>query len=163
MKGCQLEKGNMEDIGMRLVKAGQEHVRELVKISKDAFDSDIHVGASKTEGPPEYSSFKWHEEMMEQGHLLAALEGKTIVGGAIVFRDTDHNHLIYVGRIFVEPSKFRKGYGMAIMNEIEHMEGISVVELDTPIWNKRTNPFYLKLGYQEIRRDEETVYYRKYC
>lgn len=47
------------------------------------------------------------------------------------------------------------------MNEIEYIEGVSIVELDTPIWNKRTNPFYQKLGYQEIRRDEEAVYYCK--
>lgn len=146
---------------MRLVKAKQEHISELVRISKEAFDSDIHVGAPKVEGPPEYDSIKWHEEMMAQGHLLVAMEGKTIVGGAIVFRDTNNDKLMYVGRIFVAPSEFRKGYGIAIMNEIEHIEGVSIVELDTPIWNRRTNPFYQKLGYQEIRRDEESVYYRK--
>lgn len=146
---------------MRLVTAKQEHITKLVKISKAAFDSDIHVGAPKAEGPPEYSSIKWHEKMMAQGHLFTAIEGRTVVGGAIVFRDADNDHLIYVGRIFVKPSEFRKGHGIAIMHEIEHIAGVSVVELDTPIWNKRTNRFYRKLGYQEVRRDEEVIYYRK--
>ena len=33
--------------------------------------------------------------------------------------------------------------------------------LDTPIWNVRTNAFYRKLGYTEVRRDNEFVYYEK--
>lgn len=146
---------------MRLVKARKEHIGELVRISKGAFDSDIYVGASKAGGPPGYASIKWHEEMMEQGHLFAAVEGSAVVGGAVVFRNTRDNRRLYIGRIFVEPSEFRKGYGIAIMNEIEHIEGIAAVELDTPIWNKRTNPFYEKLEYQVVRRDEEAVYYIK--
>ena len=34
--------------------------------------------------------------------------------------------------------------------------------LDTPVWNVRTNVFYSKLGYKEIKHDEESVFYIKY-
>ena len=66
------------------------------------------------------------------------------------------------GRIFVDPAEFRKGYGIAIMEQIENIcSEITVWELDIPIWNIRTNQFYKKMGYTEIKRDEEFVFYRK--
>ena len=33
--------------------------------------------------------------------------------------------------------------------------------LDTPVWNVRTNAFYTKLGYAEVRRDDQFIYYSK--
>ena len=69
---------------------------------------------------------------------------------------------MYVGRIFVDPIHFRKGYGIAIMEEIEKMyPDISTWMLDTPAWNIRTNSFYKKIGYFEKKRDEGEVVYQK--
>ena len=39
---------------------------------------------------------------------------------------------------------------------------VTTLSLDTPIMNERTNAFYSKLGYTEMRRDDEFVYYQKY-
>lgn len=48
------------------------------------------------------------------------------------------------------------------MEQIENIcSEITVWELDIPIWNIRTNQFYKKMGYTEIKRDEEFVFYRK--
>ena len=49
-----------------------------------------------------------------------------------------------------------------MMQEIESMFP-NVVEftLDTPIWNVRTNAFYTKLGYKEVKRDKEFIFYSK--
>ena len=67
-----------------------------------------------------------------------------------------------VGRIFVAPEYFRKGYGAFIMQEIESMfTGVKEFTLDTPEWNTRTNSFYTKLGYSEIKRDSGFVFYAK--
>ena len=69
---------------------------------------------------------------------------------------------MYIGRIFVDPSEFRKGYGIAIMEEIEKIyPDVSTWMLDTPMWNVRTNSFYKKLGYCEKKREHGTVYYEK--
>ncbi len=69
---------------------------------------------------------------------------------------------MYIGRIFVEPSEFRKGYGIAIMEEIERMyPDVSTWMLDTPIWNIRTNSFYKKLGYYEKKRENGNTLYQK--
>ena len=67
-----------------------------------------------------------------------------------------------VGRIFVASEHFRKGYGIFMMQEIEAMfSNVKEFTLDTPIWNVRTNSFYTKLGYKEIKRDKEFVFYSK--
>ena len=49
-----------------------------------------------------------------------------------------------------------------MMQEIEAMfSNVKEFTLDTPIWNVRTNSFYTKLGYKEIKRDKEFVLYSK--
>ena len=49
------------------------------------------------------------------------------------------------------------------MQEIEALY-LSAKEftLDTPIWNIRTNAFYTILGYTEVRRDNDFIYYSKH-
>lgn len=49
-----------------------------------------------------------------------------------------------------------------MMSLIETMNSkIHTIKLDTPIWNIRTNQFYQKLGYKEVKTDNEFVYYQK--
>ena len=145
---------------MVLQKTAPLEIAELTRISKTAFDTDCLVGAAESGGPPDYDSVAWHESMMVSGNLFTAMcEGK-LIGGAILFPDANHKE-IYIGRIFVDPAHFRKGYGIAIMEQIEKMFHGFFCKLDTPVWNVRTNRFYTKLGYQETGRDEETVYYQK--
>lgn len=155
----------LKDIKMKritLIKASKEQVPLIVKISKDSFDSDIEVGAKEQGGPPEYDSIEWHEKMVEEGHLFAAVENNNIIGGALLFQDEKEKKNLYVGRIFITPKLFKKGYGIELMRCIEEMNPmITSFSLDTPIWNRRTNNFYKKIGYTEIKRDNEFVYYQK--
>ena len=76
-------------------------------ISKRAFDSDVQVGALSASGPPGYMSVSFHTKMARQGHLYKLTEDGLIVGGAILFLQGDE---LNVGRIFVAPEYFRKGY-----------------------------------------------------
>ena len=88
-----------------------------------------------------------------------AFDSDIAVGGAIVFLQGNE---LNVGRIFVSPDFFRKGYGTFIMQQIEEsFSAVSKFTLDTPIWNVRTNSFYKKLGYSEVGRDKDFVYYEK--
>lgn len=146
---------------MVLIETEERHIPELVRISKAAFDSDIEVGASIGNVPPNYNSEVWHKDMMRRGNLFTAIVNEKIIGAAIVFPNAD-NGTVYIGRIFVDPVEFRKGYGIAIMNEIESMypDALSF-NLDTPEWNARTNVFYKKLGYREQKREDGFVYYEK--
>ena len=100
--------------------------------------------------------------MMNQGHLFTAIIEDTIVGGAILFGDENTPSFMYVGRIFISPQFFRRGYGIELMKQIESMNpNVTMWSLDTPIWNQRTNNFYKKIGYIEKSRDEEMIYYQK--
>lgn len=111
-------------------------------------------------GPPGYMSVPFHTKMARQGHLYKLTDDGLIVGGAILFLEND---VLNVGRIFVAPEHFRKGYGLFIMREVENMfPEVREYTLDTPIWNVRTNSFYTKLGYKEIKRDKEFVFYSKH-
>ena len=146
-------------MSLQLMKAGTSDALVLNAISKHAFDSDTETGAPSAGGPPGYMSLKYHMKMARSGHLYKLTENGLIIGGAILFPD---GNLLNIGRIFVNPDHHRKGYGIQMMQEIEAMfPDIRTFTLDTPAWNIRTNSFYRKLGYTEVKRDEAFVYYCK--
>ena len=146
---------------MKLVNAELQDIERIVAISKRAFETDIEVGGAIGDYPPEYDSVLWHEQMRNEGHLMQAVVDGEIVGGAILFVDKDGESL-YIGRIFIDPVHHRKGYGLSLMKMVEsYYSGIRKIKLDTPIWNVRTNAFYAKLGYREVKRDEGFAYYQK--
>ena len=146
---------------MKLENAQLKHIERIVAISKAAFDSDLDVGALQVGGPPDYDSIPWHIQMKNEGHLLQAVIDGEIVGGTVLFVDND-GETLYIGRIFIDPVHHRKGYGLSLMKMVEaYYPGIKKIKLDTPLWNVRTNAFYTKLGYREMKRDEEFAYYQK--
>lgn len=146
---------------MKLETAELIHIERIVAISKAAFDSDINVGASDSDRPPDYDSIAWHIQMKDEGHLLQAVMDGEIVGGAILFLDKN-GEILYIGRIFIDPVHHRKGYGLSLMKMVEtYYSGIQKIKLDTPLWNVRTNTFYTKLGYREVGRDDAFAYYQK--
>ncbi len=146
-------------MSVQLTKAGTSDALVLNAISKHAFDSDIEVGAPAAGGPPGYMSLKYHMKMARSGHLFKLTENGLIIGGAILFPEGD---TLNIARIFVDPDHHRKGYGIRLMQEIEAMfPEIKEFDLDTPVWNTRTNRFYTGLGYSEIKRNREFIFYSK--
>lgn len=144
---------------MQLTKASTSDVAVINSISKRAFDSDIIVGASSKGGPPGYMSVSFHIKMAKENHLYKLLVDGLIVGGAILFVD---GLQLNIGRIFVDPEYFKKGYGIFIMQEIERIfSDAKELYLDTPVWNIRTNAFYQKLGYIVYKKEDEFIYYSK--
>ena len=146
-------------MSLQFLKAGTADAVSLMCISKKAFDSDSEVGANGAGGPPGYNSLPFHTKMARMNCLYKLVDDYKIVGGALLFLKDD---ILNVGRIFVDPEYFRKGYGIFMMQQIEAIfPEVKVFTLDTPIWNVRTNAFYQKLGYVEVRRDGDFVYYKK--
>ena len=146
-------------MSLQFLKAGTADAVSLMCISKKAFDSDVEVGAKSAGGPPGYATLSFHTKMARMNCLYKLVDDYKIVGGALLFlKDNELN----IGRIFVDPKYFRKGYGIFMMQQIEEsFAEAKVFTLDTPIWNVRTNAFYQKLGYVEVRRDGDFVYYEK--
>ena len=147
-------------MSLQFMKAGTSDALVLTGISRQAFNSDVEVGAASYGGPPGYQSVPFHLKMARMNHLFKLVDGSgVILGGAILFRQGD---TLNIGRIFMDPRHFRKGYGILMMREIEALyPDIKVFTLDTPVWNNRTNAFYTKLGYSEIKRDSDFIYYSK--
>ena len=145
---------------LKLLKANTADALILVAISKHAFDSDVAVGAPSAGGPPGYASLPFYTKMARMNCLYKLIDADGLtVGGAVLFlKEAELN----IGRIFIAPEQFRKGYGVFMMRQIEALfPQAQRLTLDTPIWNTRTNAFYQKLGYAEVRRDGEFVYYEK--
>ena len=144
---------------LQFMKAGTSDALVLNAISRLAFDSDTEVGAPSAGGPPGYMSLKYHIKMAKSGHLFKLTQNGLIIGGAVLFRNGD---TLNIGRIFIDPQHFRKGYGTCMMREIEALfPDARLFTLDTPVWNTRTNAFYTGLGYSEVKRDTDLVYYSK--
>ena len=145
---------------LKFMKAGTADALVLNSISRQAFDSDTEVGAASRGGPPGYQSVSFHVRMARMNHLFKLVDGNgVILGGAILFRQGD---TLNVGRIFIDPQHFRKGYGILMMREIEALyQDVRSFTLDTPVWNTRTNAFYTRLGYSEVKRAADLVYYAK--
>ena len=146
-------------MSLQFFRASTADAVSLMCISKKAFDSDVEVGASSVGGPPGYATLSFHTKMARMNCLYKLVDDYKIVGGALLFLKDD---VLNIGRIFIDPEHFRKGYGIFMMQQIEEsFAEVKVFTLDTPIWNVRTNAFYQKLGYEEVRRDEDFVYYEK--
>ena len=110
-------------MSLQFVKASTSDALTLNGISKRAFDSDVQVGAPSAGGPPGYMSVPYHTKMARSNHLYKLTDDGLIVGGAILFPDKDK---LNVGRIFVSPEHFRKGYGiymMCVMDDVGGMGG----------------------------------------
>ena len=147
-------------MSLQFMKAGTADAPVLTGISRQAFNSDRGAGAASSGGPPGYQSVPFHVRMARMNCLFKlADENGVIYGGAILFRKGD---ALNIGRVFIDPRHFRKGYGILMMREIEAMfPDVKTFTLDTPVWNTRTNAFYTRLGYSEVKRDTDMVYYSK--
>ena len=146
---------------MKLEHARKQHIEKIVSISKRAFETDVDVGGTVGDCPPEYDSICWHEQMLNEGHLFQAIVDDIVIGGAILFL-SENKESLYVGRIFVDSLHHKKGYGIALMELVEKAyPNVKELNLDTPIWNIRTNSFYKKLGYTELKQEDGFVYYQK--
>ena len=146
-------------MSLQFSKAGTSDALILNCISKSSFDSDVDEGSPAKGGPPGYMSLPFHMKMARMNHLFKLTENGLIVGGAILFPEKDR---VNIGRIFISPDHFRKRYGTYMMQEIEAMfPDVKEFTLDTPVWNTRTNQFYRKLGYSEVKRDQEFIWYLK--
>ena len=146
---------------MKLVKAERTQLERIVAISKRAFETDVAVGGAVGDYPPEYDSLIWHEQMLNEGHLFQAIVDDVLIGGAILFL-SENKESLYVGRIFVDSLHHKKGYGIALMGLVEKTyPNVKEVNLDTPIWNVRTNSLYKKLGYIELKQEDGFSFYQK--
>ena len=145
----------IRNMSLQFLPAGTSDALTLTGLSKRAFETDVLVGGPTKGGPPGYMSVPFHTKMARMKHLYKLTNNGLIVGGAILSLKDD---TLNIERIFIAPEHFRKGYGIFMMQEIEGLfPDVKEYKLDTPIWNVRTNAFYTKLGYKEVKRDKGVI------
>jgi len=137
---------------IKFEKAKSADAKGLALASWKAFDNDIHYGAPGKGGPPGYKSEKWQSKIIRMGKYYKIVDDYRIIGGIIVF-DKGKGHYD-LGRIFLHPDFQNQGIGA---QAIEFMEKTfpqaTRWTLGTPLWNKRTQHFYERMGYVKIGAD----------
>ena len=98
--------------------------------------------------------------------LVGEIEGVVVAMGA--FRKIDHE-TAEVKRMRVDPDYQRRGFGQAIIEELEKRakkKGYKKIILDTSSKWKKAQKFYEKNGYKEVFRNQlhgryNAIYYEK--
>ncbi|MGE5559674.1 MAG: GNAT family N-acetyltransferase [Chloroflexota bacterium] len=137
---------------------------ELVRTSKIAFDDDVNYGAPSPGGPFGYDSITWHRRAGVWGaRLYKIVNDGAIVGGIVVQPDPHHNpRTWYLSRLWLLPEYQNKGIGTQAEAFAESVvPAARLWKLDTPLYNKRNQHFYEKLGYKRTGVKNGMVLYDK--
>jgi GNAT superfamily N-acetyltransferase len=140
------------EVTLRPARPGE--AAALAEISTRAFHSDHAFGGPVAGGPPGYDSPEWQRQAMRRGRYHAIIVEGRLAGGAIVF-DMGDGH-IELGRLFLDPAWHGQGIGKRAMALL--FAAYPQAErwtLDTPVWNRRTRPFYEGLGFVETGRTQQ--------
>lgn len=134
-------------IVVHIEKASLCDAKVLAEISKNSFDSDVCCGGKGPGGPPGYDSISWQQKVIEAVHYYKVMIDQRIIGGVIV---SDQEQGVYnLMRIYIDPAYHKRGFGLAAMSDVlSKYPDAKRWWLDTPAWNTRTRPFYLKCGFQ---------------
>lgn len=146
---------------IQLRKARPGDAGALARISKRAFDYDVHYGAPGPGGPPGYDSDGWQSRMIKLGDYYRILAGGMLIGGIIIFRKKPREYELV--RIFIDPDHQNRGVGTRVLELLgEEYPLAKKWSLDTPDWNQRTRRFYEKSGFVVVGIDRRgLVYFQK--
>ncbi len=104
---------------MIMERATLADVAALTKLSEAAFDTGRGEGSAEPGGAPESGREPRHPGMCGEGCLYRFTDGGELIGGALLFRDAKSENTLYIGRIFIDPRLYRRGYGLEMMQMIE--------------------------------------------
>jgi RimJ/RimL family protein N-acetyltransferase len=133
---------------IRFERAKLIDAKALALVSQQAFDADVHYGAPGPGGPPRYKSDRWQSKMMHLGKYYKIVADGQIIGGIIVFPQRPGHYEL--GRIFLSPGFQNQGIGAQAFAFLwSEFPLAQCWTLGTPIWNRRNQHFYKKVGFVE--------------
>ena len=150
----------MKKIG--LVPAREQDLATLTEICVRAFHTDVDCGATEAGGPPGYDDVTYQRRALERGqaYLKIMADGEA-VGGFHVFQDAPDE--FYLSQLFLDPALHHQGVGTQAMELMfERYPQARIWRTDTPAWNTRTRPFYLKLGFEIVKEEEGLLHFEKH-
>lgn len=144
-----------------LERAIKSDAPKLAEIQKASFDDESkHFNNNEICGPLGYDSVSWQEEMMHSCEYFKVLYNGEIIGGAMIFIETNQVHNL--GRIFIDPNYQNQGIGKKVMKKIEGSFPDSVKWwLDTPRWSVKNHHFYTKCGFTKVREEGDLYIFEK--
>lgn len=144
-----------------LERAIKSDAPKLAEIQKASFDDESkHYNNNEICGPLGYDSVSWQEEMMQNCEYYKVLYNGEIIGGVMIFIETNQVHNL--GRIFIDPNYQNQGIGKKVMKEIEGSFPDSVKWwLDTPRWSVKNHHFYTKCGFTKVREEGDLYIFEK--
>ncbi|MBN2448769.1 MAG: GNAT family N-acetyltransferase [Lentisphaeria bacterium] len=134
----------------------------------DLHNRALHaVGAHPGNGPWDEDLHRVEAIYLQDGgeFLVGTLEGRVVAMGALRRRSPTHAEVV---RMRVDPSLQRRGFGQAILAEIEsraRLRGYRVLRLETTVRQTAAQALYEKNGYRRIGRAQsagfEVLLYEK--
>jgi GNAT superfamily N-acetyltransferase len=142
----------------RAIKSDASKLAEIQKVSFD--DESKHFNNNEICGPLGYDSVSWQEEMMHNCEYFKVLYNGEIIGGAMIFIESNQVHNL--GRIFIDPNYQNQGLGKKVMKKIEGSFPDSTKWwLDTPKWSIKNHYFYTKCGFIKVREEDDLYIFEK--
>ncbi|MGC6583774.1 GNAT family N-acetyltransferase [Paenibacillus sp. Dod16] len=144
-----------------LERAMKNDAPKLTEIQKASFnDESKHFNNNEICGPLGYNSVSWQEEMMQNCEYFKVLYNGEIIGGALIFIESNQVHNL--GRIFIDQNYQNQGIGKKVMKEIEGSFPDSTKWwLDTPSWSVKNHHFYIKCGFTKVREEGDLYIFEK--
>ncbi|MCV4232510.1 GNAT family N-acetyltransferase [Virgibacillus sp. LDC1] len=144
-----------------LERANQNDSPKLAEIQKASFDDELkHFNNNEICGPLGYDSISWQEEMMLNCEYFKVLYNGEIIGGAMIFIESNQVHNL--GRIFIDPKYQNQGIGKKVMKDIEGSFPDSAKWwLDTPSWSVKNHHFYTMCGFTKVREEDDLYIFEK--
>jgi GNAT superfamily N-acetyltransferase len=134
-----------------IVDAVEQDAATLAEISKQAFETDVDVGAPEpvTGGPPGYDSQEYYRKVLAYLECYTIRLDDAIVGGVIVGRAGEDHRVLE--RIFVDPDRHRRGIATRAMALLwARYPAAKLWTVGIPEWNVRTKAFYEQLGFVQV-------------
>ncbi|MBR5936949.1 MAG: GNAT family N-acetyltransferase [Clostridiales bacterium] len=142
----------MSEKAIRITKARSEDLREILDLQYIAYQSEAALFGNKDIPPLKQTLEEVAEEYREGIILKLVNESGKIIGSV---RAKEKDGTVYVGKLMVHPDHQKKGYGRALLLEIEKYFPKMRYELFTSTRSVENIRLYEKAGYR--RFDEKAV------
>lgn len=153
-------------MNLELSLAGKEDLQQILDLQKECYQTEAELH-NEYNIPPLTQTYNSISEDFKNGMLFlkGTIKGKLI--GAV--RGQIKDNTAHIGRLIVKKEFQNKGFGQALMKEIEkELNNCRRYELFTGHKSDRNLKLYEKLGYNECKRLEinhnlTLVYLEKMC
>ncbi len=151
------EERKMEKSDLMIRRARVDDASELTQVMKRAYTPYIKQLDGIKLPPLEVD----YSEEIKNYPVWVVEHKQQVIAGLIMFFNNEHAYLSNIG---IDPAHQGKGIGYKLIDFAEGIakeKGYAILELATHIKLLENIAYYNKLGYKEVERDENKVYFMK--